>query len=213
MTQESKLDQGASALGIALAPQARQRLLDYLRLLHKWNKVYNLTAIREPQKMVVYHVLDSLAVLPYLNGRRVVDVGSGAGLPGVPLAIVQPHLEVTLLDSNHKKASFLRQVCLELGLDNAKVVCERVDQWQPPHPYDVVISRAFADLAEFARLSDHLLARGGALLAMKGLYPYEELAQLPQTWSVDAVTPLSVPGLRAQRHLVAARRTPAGTVS
>ncbi len=210
MTLERTLAEGAAAVGVALDARGQERLLAYLRLLHKWNKVYNLTAIRELQKMVVHHLLDSLAVLPYVEGRRLVDVGSGAGLPGIPLAIAQPELQVTVLDSNHKKASFLQQVCLELKLDNVAVVCARVEAWHPPQPFDVVISRAFTDLAEFARLTGHLLAPDGALLAMKGLYPYEELAQLPDTMTVQRVIPLSVPGLRAQRHLVVVKRAPPG---
>lgn len=209
MSLELKLAEGATAIGADLDPSRQELLLAYLRMLHKWNKVYNLTAVREPQKMVVYHLLDSLAVLPYVDGPRLLDVGSGAGLPGLPLAIARPDLDVTLLDSSHKKASFLQQVCMELKLANVGVACQRVEHWQPPKPFDVIISRAFSDLAEFVRLTDHLLAADGTLLAMKGLYPYEELAQLPAGVAVQRVISLTVPGLRAQRHLVVMRRAPA----
>ena len=205
MTLEAKLAAGIAEMGITLDLKTQKKLLDYQRLLNKWNKVYNLTAVRDPQKMVYQHLLDSLAVLPHILGNRVIDVGSGAGLPGIPLAIANPALEVVLLDSNHKKTVFVQQACIELGLANASVVCERVESWQPAQKFDTVISRAFSDLAEFFRLTKHLVAPGGALLAMKGVYPYEELAQLPLDAKVRQVIPLSVPGLGAERHLVEIR--------
>ncbi|MBU1978508.1 MAG: 16S rRNA (guanine(527)-N(7))-methyltransferase RsmG, partial [Gammaproteobacteria bacterium] len=165
----------------------------------------NLTAVRDPQKMVTQHLLDSLAVLPHIGGRRIIDVGTGPGLPGIPLALANPSLEVTLLDSNHKKTSFLRQACLELGLNNTTIVCERVEAWRPEEKYDVVISRAFSDLAEFAGLALHLCSDTGQMLAMKGLYPYEELTRLPATVALQGVEPLKVPSLDAERHLVLLR--------
>ena len=193
---------GSSALGVALDAVQQQKLLDYIALIVKWNKVYNLTAVREPEAMIGHHLLDSLAVLPHLAGvRRLIDVGSGAGLPGIPLAIARPDMKIALLDSNHKKATFMRQACLELGLTNAEVVCERVEQWQPQDKYDAVISRAYSELKEFVRLSAHLLAKGGKLYAMKGVYPVEEIAQLKSA-KVEEVIALTVPGLEAQRHLV-----------
>ena len=194
---------GSSALDVALDSVQKQKLLDYIALIVKWNKVYNLTAVREPEAMIGHHLLDSLAVLPHLTGARsLIDVGSGAGLPGIPLAIVRPDMKITLLDSNHKKTTFMRQACLELGLTNAEVVCERVEQWQPQDKYDAVISRAYSELKEFVRLSAHLAAKGGKLYAMKGVYPVEEIAQLKDNAKVDEVIALTVPGLEAQRHLV-----------
>jgi len=182
-------------------------LLNYVALMQKWNKVYNLTAVRDPQKMIIQHLLDSLAVLPHLVGRRIIDVGTGPGLPGIPLALANPALELTLLDSNHKKTSFLRQVCLELNLNNVTVVCERVEAWRPTEKYDVVISRAFSDLAEFVSLALYLCSDTGLMLAMKGIYPHEELTRLPATVELQGVESLKVPGLDAERHLVLLRPT------
>jgi 16S rRNA (guanine527-N7)-methyltransferase len=202
MNLRAKLDAGLAELGLSFDAAIEQRFLDYIALLHKWNKVYNLTAVREPHKMLYQHVLDSLAVLPFIKGPRLLDVGSGAGLPGIPLAIARPDLSVTLLDSNHKKTAFLRQACIELALTNVAVVCERVETWQPEARFDQVISRAFSDLGEFVRLAGHLCVPGGTLLGMKGLYPFEELAQLPAGTKAEQIVPLNVPGLEAQRHLV-----------
>jgi 16S rRNA (guanine527-N7)-methyltransferase len=202
MKMDEKLAAGLVQLDLQLDAETRKKLLAYLALLAKWNKVYNLTAIREPQQMLTHHILDSLAVLPFINGHTLLDVGSGAGLPGIPLALARPDLQVTLLDSNHKKTIFLRQVCIELGLTNVSVVCERVEAWQPPHRFDTVISRAFSDLVEFVRLAGHLCRPGGSLLGMKGLHPYDELAQLPPQAGLQQVVALDVPGLEAQRHLV-----------
>jgi 16S rRNA (guanine527-N7)-methyltransferase len=197
---QEKLSQGLQELGIALDEKARQKLLDYLALLEKWNKVHNLTAVRDPAEMVTLHLLDSLSVLPYIKNGRLLDVGSGAGLPGIPLAIVRPDLQVTVMDSNHKKASFMRQAKAVLGISNLEVVCGRVEGFRPEHKFDMVISRAFSDLAEFMRLTSHLCAENGVWLAMKGVYPHEELAQVPGR--ATEVVALTVPGLEAQRHLV-----------
>lgn len=205
MSLEKKLACGLEEMGLHLDPATQLSLLNYVALMQKWNKVYNLTAVRDPQKMVTQHLLDSLAVLPHIAGRRVVDVGTGPGLPGIPLALANPALEVTLLDSNHKKTSFLRQACLELGLNNTTVVCERVEAWRPVEKYDVVISRAFSDLAEFASLALPLCNYTGLMLAMKGIYPHEELTRLPATVALQGVEPLKVPGLDAERHLVLLR--------
>lgn len=205
MSQEEKLAFGLEEMGLHLDRATQASLLNYVALIQKWNKVYNLTAVRDPLKMVTQHLLDSLAVLPHIVGRRIIDVGTGPGLPGIPLALANPALEVTLLDSNHKKTSFLRQVCLELGLINATVVCERVEAWRPEEKYDVVISRAFSDLAEFASLARHLCNDTGRMLAMKGIYPHEELVQLPAIVALLGVEPLKVPGLNAERHLVLLR--------
>ena len=200
MSLQEKLSQGLQELGIALDGQTRQKLLDYLTLLEKWNKVHNLTAVRDPGEMVTLHLLDSLSVLPHIKNGRLLDVGSGAGLPGIPLAIARPDLQVTVMDSNHKKASFMRQAKAVLGINNLEVVCGRVEGFRPEHKFDMVISRAFSDLAEFMRLTSHLCAENGVWLAMKGVYPHEELAQVPGR--ATEVVALTVPGLEAQRHLV-----------
>lgn len=205
MNLEEQLASGLAELGLPLDAAVQQRLLDYVALLQKWNKVYNLTAVRDPQKMLVQHLFDSLAVLSQVHGRRIIDVGTGPGLPGIPLALANPALEVTLLDSNHKKTTFLRQACLELGLSNATVVCERVEAWRSEEKYDVVISRAFSDLAEFANLTRHLCGDSGVMLAMKGIYPHEELARLPACVALQSVEQLRVPNLDAERHLVVLR--------
>lgn len=202
MNLAEKLSEGIAQLGFFLTDAQQHLLLDYVALLQKWNKVYNLTAVREPENMVYQHLLDSLAVLPYIGVGRLLDVGTGGGLPGIVLAIARPELDITLLDSNQKKTTFLRQACIELGLTNVKVECLRVDDFQPAAAFDMVISRAFSELGEFVRLSARLSRPGGVLLAMKGVYPHDELAQLQAQFSQYEVVPLNVPGLDAQRHLV-----------
>lgn len=200
MSLQAKLQQGLQQAGIDLPEPVQHKLLDYLALLQKWNKVHNLTAVRDPEEMVTLHLLDSLSVLPHIKAKRLLDVGSGAGLPGIPLALCLPGLQVTVMDSSHKKASFMRQAKAELGIANLEVVCGRVENFRPEQLYDVVISRAFSDLAEFVALTRHLCAPGAEWLAMKGVYPYDELAQLEI--QPAQVIPLKVPGLQAQRHLV-----------
>ena len=202
MSTTDQLKRGLIALGLTLEPDTQQRLLDYVALIEKWNRVYNLTAIREPEKMVTHHLLDSLAVAQHLNATRLLDVGSGAGLPGIPLALAKPDTQVTLLDSNHKKAAFLNQAVLELKLKNAEVCSERVESLQTQDRYDVIVSRAFSDIGEFVRITRHLLAPGGVFAAMKGLYPYEEIDKLAPDCKVRQVLPLAIPGLDAARHLV-----------
>ncbi len=201
MSLADELAQGLAALGLAVPPEAGGRLLRYVDLLEKWNRVYNLTAIRDPRRMLPYHILDSLAVAPYVTGASLLDVGAGAGLPGIPLAIARPDLCVTLLDSSHKKTAFLQQAVIELALARVDVVCSRVEEWAGG-PYDCLISRAFSDLAEGVRLARPLLAPGGRLLDMKGVYPYEELAQLPADVVPVDVRALTVPGLEGSRHVV-----------
>ena len=202
MSLAGEFAKGVAGLGVDLAAETQGRLLDYLALLQKWNKVYNLTAVREPQKMVSHHLLDCLAVLPHVAARTILDVGSGAGLPGVPLALALPQAQVTLLDSSHKKAAFLKQAVIELGLHNATVICQRVEAWRPQQSFELVISRAFSDLAEYLLLAGRLCAKDGVIAALKGGYPYEELTQLPREFKLKHVVPLKVPGLRAERHLV-----------
>ncbi len=202
MSMADQLKRGLIALGLTLERDIQQRLLDYVELIEKWNRVYNLTAIREPEKMVSHHLLDSLAVAPHLHAKRLLDVGSGAGLPGIPLALAKPDTHVTLLDSNHKKAAFLNQAVIELKLKNAEVCSERVESWQTQDRFDVIISRAFSDMGEFVRITRHLLAPGGMFAAMKGLHPYEEIDKLPPGCKVQQVLPLAIPGLEGARHLV-----------
>ncbi|MFA5912422.1 MAG: 16S rRNA (guanine(527)-N(7))-methyltransferase RsmG [Burkholderiales bacterium] len=202
MNTADQLKRGLIALGLTLAPDTQERLLDYIALIEKWNRVYNLTAIREPEKMVSHHLLDSLAVAPHLHAKRLLDVGSGAGLPGIPLALANPDMQVTLLDSNHKKAAFLNQAVMELKLKNAEVCAERVESWQTESRFDVIISRAFSDMGEFVRITRHLLAPGGLFAAMKGLHPYEEIEKLLPGFNVRQILPLAVPGLDGARHLV-----------
>lgn len=202
MNLAENLAQGIAALGIAVSPEVQEKLLAHIALIQKWNRIHNLTAVREATKMVSHHLLDCLAVVPHLEGRRVVDVGSGAGFPGIPLALVHPQWDVTLLDSNHKKAVFLQQAIIELGIANASVVRERVEEYLPTTPFDLVLSRAYSDLSEFAAAARSLCAPEGTLAAMKGVYPYEELGQLPAGCSLRSVISLKVPGLRAERHLV-----------
>lgn len=202
----SQLADGVAQLGLSFSPRTHQRLLDYLALLDKWNQAYNLTAVRDPSEMVSQHLLDCLAVVPQVSAVTILDVGSGAGLPGIPLALALPHAQVTLLDSSQKKAAFLRQAVIELGLGNATVECMRVERWSAPQPFGLVISRALSDLAEFVALAGHLVAPGGTLAAMKGVYPHEELAHLPHGFRLRRAQALSVPGLRAARHLLLLER-------
>ncbi|HEX4985911.1 MAG TPA: 16S rRNA (guanine(527)-N(7))-methyltransferase RsmG [Burkholderiales bacterium] len=197
--------QGAASLGISLTPRALEQLSAYVALLSKWNRVYNLTAIRDERRIVSHHILDSLAVLAHLPQGDLLDVGSGAGLPGIPIAIAQPARKVTLLDSNQKKGAFLRQAVAELGLANAQVATGRVEDFHPPRPYAVVIARAFSDLPDFLGLAGRLCAPGGAMTAMKGLYPAAEIAQLPAGWKIESAPALEIPEVGASRHLVVLR--------
>lgn len=205
MSPQTKLDAGLLEAELNLPENVRQKLLDYLALIQKWNKVHNLTAVRDPEEMVTLHLLDSLSVLPHIKSGHLLDVGSGAGLPGIPLALCLPDLQVTVMDSSHKKASFMRQVKAELNIPNLEVVCGRAEDYQAEQLFDIVISRAFSDLNQFVMLTKHLCKADGQWLAMKGVHPYDELAQLG-TVSAKAipakVVPLKVPGLQAQRHLV-----------
>jgi len=200
---EAKLAEGLSAMGLSLSAATQARLIAYVKLIEKWNRVHNLTAVREPDQMVVLHLLDSLTVLPHLTGATsLLDVGTGAGLPGIPLAIARPELRITLLDSNHKKTTFLTQAKAELALANIDIVSERVESWQPEKKFDVVVSRAFSELSDFVVQARHLVAPGGVMLAMKGVYPFDEIARVPATHRVENVLELNVPTLDAKRHLV-----------
>jgi 16S rRNA (guanine527-N7)-methyltransferase len=201
-TAATQLERGLEALEFVLSDEQRVKLLQFLELLTKWNRVYNLTAIHSPQESVSAHLLDSLAIMPYLNCRRILDVGSGAGLPGIPLAIAKPECEFVLLDSSQKKTAFLRQALADLKISNARVVCERAEIWQPTRKFDCVVCRALSRLAEFVDLTKHLLASGGVFAAMKGAYPHEEIAQLSAEYRVKRVISLAIPKLNARRHLV-----------
>lgn len=203
MNLDKDLQQGSAQLGVELSTEAQHKLLEYVAMLHKWNRVYNLTAIREPQQMVSNHLLDSLAVIPYLWAGRWLDVGCGAGLPGVVLAVAQPDWQFSLLDSNSKKTSFVQQVIIELELHNVAVHCARAEDWQAAERFDGIISRAFTGLGDFIGKTRHLMAPQGHWAAMKGIAE-QELADIPEGCCVERVIPLQVPGLRAARSLVIA---------
>lgn len=179
----------------------RQRLLAFVRLLAKWNAAYNLTAVRDPEEMVTRHLLDSLVLLPYLQGQRVLDIGTGPGLPGIPLAIARPDCFFTLLDANAKKTRFVTQAAGELGLKNVEVVQTRVENYRPEQKFDTLVARAFSSIAGMLNNAQHLCAPGGRFLAMKGVYPEGELAAIPVDYAVSEVVALKVPGLDAARHL------------
>jgi len=198
---EQRLADGIEALGIEVSKNARTQLIAYLRELATWNATYNLTAVREPMAMVTRHLLDSLAVLDFVSGAAVADIGSGPGLPGLVIAIARPRLAVTLVESNGKKAAFMRHARRRLGLNNVTVAQERVESWHPDSKFDCVICRAFAAAGECARLAGHLVAPGGRFLLMKGRDPAVELADLPLDFRhVDTIA-LQIPGLDAARHL------------
>jgi 16S rRNA (guanine527-N7)-methyltransferase len=202
MTPAERLHRGVRAMKLGLDAEAEHRQLAYLALLEKWNRAYNLTAVRDPLVMVPRHLLDSLAVLPWLVGPRVLDVGSGAGLPGIPLAIARPDLAFTLLDSNAKKTRFITQAVAELGLANVTVANARVEDYRAPAPFATLVTRAFASIPDMLAACGHLCASGCRLLAMKGAVPQAELAALPEGFQVSAIHALEVPGLDAQRHVI-----------
>jgi 16S rRNA (guanine527-N7)-methyltransferase len=206
MTPRAALERGLEELELALPARTRDRLIDYVTLLAKWNRSYNLTAIREPNAMVSHHLLDSLAVLRHLplreDAARLADAGAGAGLPGIPLALARPEWHVALIESNQKKAAFLRQATIELGMTNIEVHEGRVEAWHPAALFAVVISRAFAELAAFIAACRHLVAPGGTLAAMKGKRPDAELESLPSGVRCNSVVRLRTPQLDAERHLV-----------
>ena len=205
---DAQLRQGLTELGLdanALAPP----LLDYLALLHRWNRTYNLTAIRDPAEMVTRHLLDSLAMHAHVAEGSLADLGTGPGLPGIPLAIAHPGLQVTLVESNGKKARFMREAVRQLGLGNARVAESRAESLNEPAAHDNLTARAMDTLAGIIAVGGHLLKPGGALLAMKGVRPDEEIAALPPGWQAEAIHPLRVPGLVGERHLVIVRKASA----
>lgn len=201
------LRDGAQALQLDLNAAQLGKLIDYLALLAKWNSVYNLTAVRDPAQMVVQHLLDSLAAVPaFSSATNVLDVGAGGGLPGIVLAIwaseAQPDMRITLVDTVHKKTAFLTQVKAELGLANVAVHHARVEQLKVERKFDVITSRAFAELSDFVNWSGHLLEEGGRFIALKGVRPDDEIAGLPAGWRVSGIEALNVPALDAERHLI-----------
>lgn len=202
MSYFDTLKWGAEKMGTPLSDQVVAQLVHYLEMLQKWNKAYNLTAIRDPEKMVSLHLLDSLATLPFITGEKIIDVGTGPGLPGMVLAICKPESQFTLLDSNGKKTRFLTQVKMEMGLDNVTVANERVENHAHQGMYDHVTSRAFASLEDMINWCLPLPSSNGNFLAMKGVYPEDELAHLPDTVTVQSIQPLSVPTIDAERHMV-----------
>jgi 16S rRNA (guanine527-N7)-methyltransferase len=202
-----ELTQGARELGVDLTEGQHERLLAYLALLIKWNKAYNLTAVRDPDEMVSRHLLDSLSVMAFIEGPRWLDVGSGGGMPGIPMAILFPQTGVTVLDSNGKKTRFLTQVKLELKLDNLEVIHSRAEAFQPEQPFTGIISRAFSSLEDFTQWTRHMGDEQTRWLAMKGLHPADELVALPPDFRLDSTQALAVPGCQGQRHLLILRRT------
>lgn len=197
----TELARGLAAMDLHLTAAQQDKLLAYLGLLAKWNKTYNLTAIQEPERMLTHHLLDSLAVLPYVQAGPLLDVGSGGGLPGIPLAVTSPDLRVTLLEANGKKCAFLRQAAIDMGLANIEIVQGRAEDYRPAACFPQIVSRAFSELAEFVRLTRHLICADGEWLAMKGVYPHAELSQLRGA-RARADVKLNVPGLVADRHLI-----------
>ena len=197
------LADGIKELKLDLNEQQHGRLLDYLALLFKWNAVYNLTSVRDPAQMMTHHLLDSLAAVPAFSGaRNVLDVGAGGGLPGMVLAIARPGMLVSMVDTVHKKTAFLTQVKAELGLANVTVHTKKVQELEVATKFDVITSRAFAELSDFVNWSGHLLAEGGQFIALKGTAPPEEQERLPTQWKVTELRPIQVPQLQAERHLV-----------
>lgn len=197
-----RLDSGIKNLAIELTKQQQNNLIDYLLLIEKWNRSYNLTAISKPEDMLVLHLLDSLSVVPLLKGEHFIDVGTGAGLPGIVLAIALPQQQFTLLDTNGKKTRFLLQVKAELSLNNVQVIKSRAEDFTPQKKFDAVLSRAFTSLKEMLNCTEQLCVQNGHFYAMKGQYPEKELRDLPKGFNVKACHTLSVPDLEGQRHLV-----------
>jgi 16S rRNA (guanine527-N7)-methyltransferase len=202
MTPQELLSAGLRELNLEIASGGQEKLLEFLRLMAQWNRVYNLTAVRSDLQAVSIHLLDSLAVLHKLPDTPLLDVGAGAGLPGIPLAVARPRIPTTMVESNGKKVAFLQHAVARLGLANAHVVHARIEHWEAEPRFAAVISRAFSELARFVQLAGRLIAPGGRLYAMKGRFDAAEAAALPPPWSVLEVAPLRVPGLDAQRHLV-----------
>ncbi|MGN0917529.1 MAG: 16S rRNA (guanine(527)-N(7))-methyltransferase RsmG [Oxalobacter sp.] len=209
-----QLESEIKSLNIVLDKPKINQLVEYISLLEKWNKVYNLTAIRNVNQMVTHHLLDSLSIVPWISGcSHILDVGSGAGLPGLVIAVSCPGMIVEMVDTVSKKTAFIRQAAIELGLNNVKVHTGRVESLSMTGTFDGIVSRAFSSLSDFVALSSYLLTEKGHLYAMKGLIPEDEISNLDKQWTIAKIVPLVVPGLDAQRHLVIIERnSPASTM-
>lgn len=205
MSLQETLREGLAELHLHVDEGQQASLIKYVELLIKWNKVYNLTAVRDPEEMISHHILDSLAILPYLWPKRWLDVGCGAGLPGLVLAVMRPEWEFTLLDSNSKKTGFVKQAIIELSLKNVSVHCARVEEFEVEEKFDGITSRAFTELGDFISITQHLMGARGRWAAMKGIAE-KELQTVPQGYSVDSVTSLQVPSIKAARSLVVVSR-------
>jgi 16S rRNA (guanine527-N7)-methyltransferase len=202
-TLSQVLAEGIAEMGLDISLTQQEQLLDYLALMFKWNSVYNLTSLRDPMQMVTHHLLDSLAAVPaFADAKNVLDVGSGGGLPGIVLAVVRPDMKVSMIDTVHKKTAFLTQVKAQLGLANVSIHTMKVQELAVSDKFDVITSRAFADLSDFVNWSSHLLAEQGRYIALKGTAPQDEQERVPAEWKVTKVEPLQVPRLGAERHLV-----------
>lgn len=205
MNDEQQWHSGLQALECQPDDQQLQQLKDYLQLLQRWNKVYNLTAVRDPNDMLPLHIFDSLAILPHITAKRCLDVGSGGGLPGIPMAIMNPDQHVTMLDTNGKKTRFIQQAIISLKLRNADVVQARIGDWQAEQAYDGIVSRAFSSLKAFVEASSDKLDKAGCFYAMKGQIPEAEMLELSEAYKVEEIISLNVPSLAAQRHLLKIR--------
>ncbi|WP_313033839.1 16S rRNA (guanine(527)-N(7))-methyltransferase RsmG [Massilia alkalitolerans] len=202
------LADGIKDMHLDVSAAQQDKLLDYLALMNKWNSVYNLTSLRDPMQMVTHHLLDSLAAVPaFMDARNVLDVGAGGGLPGVVLAICRPDMKLSMIDTVHKKTAFLKQVKAELELANVAVHTMKVQELDVSDKFDVITSRAFADLTDFLNWSGHLLAEGGKFIALKGTAPAEEQERIPAEWRISGLQPLQVPRLGAERHLIFVERS------
>lgn len=193
---------------LQVAPHAVEQLTQYLDLIKRWNRVFNLTTITDPREMVYLHLIDSLIIHPFLRGKRFLDVGSGAGLPGIPLAIINPEQEWTLLDKNSKKTRFLTQVCAELKLNNVTAIHARCEDFQPAQCFDNILSRAFGSLRLFTETTAHLLCDEGEFIAMKGKFPQEELDELPAQFLLQKMAPLDIKGIDVERHVICLSKQP-----
>ncbi len=200
------LMQGSESLSLTLSPQQAEKLVGYVERIDKWNKAYNLTSVRDPEQMMVKHILDSIAVAPFIDGKRIIDVGTGPGLPGIPLSVMLPDSSFTLLDSLGKRVRFMKQCAFELGLNNVTPVHSRVEDHKPDQPYDIVLSRAFASLKDMLHWCEHLVDSSGVFVALKGQFPQSEIDEVSDHFRIESVKALSVPDLEGERHLVNIRK-------